>query len=94
MASGSVKEFHFHELLNDTKAHIILGNTYHLYLRPGLDTKAGGLHKFIGWEKPIVTDSGGYQVYSLSNNRKISEMVLSSNHIDGSLSFVYSRIRN
>ena len=88
--SGSVKGVHQHELLNDTKAQIILGNTYHLYLRPGLDTitKARGLHKFIGWEKPILTDSGGYQVYSLSNNRKISEKgVEFQSHIDGSKHF-------
>ena len=73
-----------------TGAQIILGNTYHLYLRPGLDTitKARGLHKFIGWEKPILTDSGGYQVYSLSNNRKISEKgVEFQSHIDGSKHF-------
>ena len=57
------------------KAEIILGNTYHLFLRPGIEIieKAGGLHKFIGWDKPILTDSGGYQVYSLSGSRKINE---------------------
>ena len=88
--AGSVKGVHQHELKNDTKAQIILGNTYHLYLRPGLKTitKSGGIHKFIGWEKPILTDSGGYQVYSLSNNRKISEKgVEFQSHIDGSKHF-------
>jgi queuine tRNA-ribosyltransferase len=60
---------HQHELIEDTLAQIILGNTYHLYLRPGLDIieGAGGFHKFIGWDKPLLTDSGGYQVYSLSS---------------------------
>jgi len=84
---GSVKAVHQTELLNDTKAQIILGNTYHLYLRPGLDVlqKAGGLHKFNGWNKPILTDSGGYQVFSLSYQRKIKEEgVTSKSHIDGS----------
>src|ERR1700749_3074477 len=73
--AGTVKAGHQRELKNDIKAQIILGNTYHLYLRPGLDIlqKAGGLHKFIGWDKPILTDSGGYQVYSLSDIRKIKE---------------------
>ncbi|MBT7897032.1 MAG: tRNA guanosine(34) transglycosylase Tgt [Flavobacteriales bacterium] len=88
--SGSVKGVHQHELKDDTKAQIILGNTYHLYLRPGLDIiqNAGGLHKFIGWEKPMLTDSGGYQVYSLSNNRKITEKgVEFQSHIDGSKHF-------
>ena len=88
--AGSVKGVHQHELKNDTKAQIILGNTYHLYLRPGLKTitKSGGIHKFIGWEKPILTDSGGYQVYSLSKNRKISEKgVEFQSHIDGSKHF-------
>ena len=88
--AGSVKGVHQHELKNDTKAQIILGNTYHLYLRPGLKTitKSGGIHKFIGWDKPILTDSGGYQVYSLSNNRKISEKgVEFQSHIDGSKHF-------
>jgi len=68
--AGTVKGVHQHELVEDTKAQIILGNTYHLYLRPKLDTieKAGGLHKFIGWDKPLLTDSGGYQVYSLAKN--------------------------
>ena len=88
--AGSVKGVHQHELKNDTKAQIILGNTYHLYLRPGLKTitKSAGIHKFIGWDKPILTDSGGYQVYSLSNNRKISEKgVEFQSHIDGSKHF-------
>ena len=78
--SGSVKGVHQHELKDDSKAQIILGNTYHLYLRPGLDTitKAGGLHKFIGWDKPILTDSGGYQVYSLANNRKIPSLFVTN----------------
>ena len=88
--SGSVKGVHQHELLEDTKAQIILGNTYHLYLRPGLDTikNAGGLHEFVGWNKPMLTDSGGYQVYSLSNSRKITEKgVEFQSHIDGSKHF-------
>lgn len=84
---GSVKAVHFRELKEDIKAQIILGNTYHLYLRPGLDVinKAGGLHKFNGWDKPILTDSGGYQVYSLSGTRKFtSDGVEFQSHIDGS----------
>ncbi|MGN6398047.1 MAG: tRNA guanosine(34) transglycosylase Tgt [Mucilaginibacter sp.] len=85
--AGTVKAVHQHELENDIKAQIILGNTYHLYLRPGLDTleKAGGLHKFNGWDGPILTDSGGYQVYSLTEVRKIKEEgVTFRSHIDGS----------
>jgi queuine tRNA-ribosyltransferase len=85
--AGSVKAVHQRELEHDIKAEIILGNTYHLYLRPGIDLleKAGGLHKFNGWSKPILTDSGGYQVYSLSENRKIHEEgVTFKSHIDGS----------
>ncbi|RCR68351.1 tRNA guanosine(34) transglycosylase Tgt [Larkinella punicea] len=85
--AGTVKAVHQRELVADVKAEIILGNTYHLYLRPGLDTleKAGGLHRFNGWERPILTDSGGYQVYSLSNTRKIKEEgVTFKSHIDGS----------
>ncbi len=85
--AGAVKAVHIPELKTDTKAQIILGNTYHLYLRPGLEVikEAGGLHKFNGWDKPILTDSGGYQVYSLSNTRKMSENgVLFNSHIDGS----------
>jgi queuine tRNA-ribosyltransferase len=84
---GAVKGVHMHELENFINAQIILGNTYHLYLRPGLDLieKCGGLHKFINWEKPILTDSGGYQVYSLSGMRKIKEEgVKFQSHIDGS----------
>lgn len=86
--AGSVKAVHQRELKEDIKAQIILGNTYHLYLRPGLDVikKAGGLHKFNGWEGPILTDSGGYQVYSLADNRKIIEQgVTFKSHIDGSM---------
>ena len=84
---GSVKAVEQRELKNDVKAQIILGNTYHLYLRPGMEImqKAGGLHKFINWDKPILTDSGGYQVYSLSKRRKITEEgVMFYSHIDGS----------
>jgi queuine tRNA-ribosyltransferase len=85
--AGTVKAVHQHELVNDIQAQIILGNTYHLYLRPGLDVlnKAGGLHKFINWKRPILTDSGGYQVYSLTEVRKIKEEgVTFRSHIDGS----------
>ncbi len=84
---GSVKAITQQQLLNDVKAQIILGNTYHLYLRPGLDVleKAGGLHRFINWNKPILTDSGGYQVFSLAGTRKIKEEgVTFQSHIDGS----------
>ena len=84
---GSVKAVHQHELRDDIKAQIILGNTYHLYLRPGIDIleKAGGLHKFNGWERPILTDSGGFQVFSLSSNRKLTEEGAHfRSHIDGS----------
>lgn len=84
---GSVKAVHQRELADDIKAQIILGNTYHLYLRPGLDIlhQAGGLHKFIGWERPILTDSGGFQVFSLAQTRKLKpEGVTFSSHIDGS----------
>ena len=84
---GTVKAVHQHELKEDIKAQIILGNTYHLFLRPGLSVleQAGGLHKFMNWEGPILTDSGGYQVYSLSDRRKIKEEGVSfSSHIDGS----------
>lgn len=84
---GSVKAVHMRELRDDIKAQIILGNTYHLYLRPGVDIihKAGGLHKFNGWEKPILTDSGGFQVFSLSENRKLKEEgAYFRSHIDGS----------
>lgn len=85
--AGTVKSVHQRELKEDIKAQIILGNTYHLYLRPGLDTisKAGGLHKFINWDLPILTDSGGYQVYSLAGRNKIKEDgVKFASHIDGS----------
>lgn len=84
---GSVKGVHQHELRDDVKAQVILGNTYHLYLRPGLDVlrQAGGLHKFNGWERPILTDSGGFQVFSLSENRKLTEEGAHfRSHIDGS----------
>lgn len=85
--AGTVKGVHQRELKEDIKAQIILGNTYHLYLRPGLDIieQAGGLHQFNGWEKPILTDSGGYQVFSLKEIRKITEEGVKFNsHIDGS----------
>src|ERR1041385_7860434 len=85
--AGSVKAVHQRDLENDIRAQIILGNTYHLYLRPGLEIleKAGGLHKFNSWNKPILTDSGGFQVYSLSHRRKLNEEgVEFSSHIDGS----------
>lgn len=85
--AGTVKGVHQHELKNDIGAQIILGNTYHLYLRPGTDLikKAGGLHRFNGWDGPILTDSGGYQVFSLSDIRKIKEEGATfSSHIDGS----------
>ncbi len=85
--AATVKAVHQHELDKDIKAQIILGNTYHLYLRPKLDVleNAGGLHKFMNWDKPILTDSGGYQVYSLSDRRKIKEEGATfSSHIDGS----------
>jgi queuine tRNA-ribosyltransferase len=85
--AGSVKAVTQQQLLDDVKAQIILGNTYHLYLRPGLEVleKAGGLHHFNGWEKPILTDSGGYQVFSLAGTRKIKEEgVTFQSHIDGS----------
>ena len=84
---GSVKAVHMRELELDIKAQIILGNTYHLYLRPGLSIleQAGGLHKFNSWNKPILTDSGGFQVFSLSDNRKLTEEgVIFRSHIDGS----------
>src|SRR5690606_29315909 len=73
--AATVKAVHKRELQDDIKAQIILGNTYHLFLRPGLETlqKAGGLHKFNSWDRPILTDSGGYQVYSLADTRKITE---------------------
>ncbi len=85
--AGSVKAVHQRELKDDIKAKVILGNTYHLYLRPGLEIieRAGGLHRFNGWDGPVLTDSGGYQVYSLGENRKITEEgVVFKSHIDGS----------
>ncbi|MBN4081617.1 tRNA guanosine(34) transglycosylase Tgt, partial [bacterium AH-315-C07] len=85
--AGTVKGVHQRELQDDIEAQIILGNTYHLYLRPGLEIleSAGGLHKFNGWDKPILSDSGGYQVYSLAEMRKISEEGAKfQSHIDGS----------
>lgn len=85
--AGTVKAVHIRDVDEDVKARIILGNTYHLYLRPGLDIlkEAGGLHKFNGWTKPILTDSGGYQVYSLAHRRKMKEEgVVFQSHIDGS----------
>ena len=84
---GSVKGIYHRDLREDIKAQIILGNTYHLYLRPGLDiiNKAGGLHKFISWNRPILTDSGGFQVFSLTQNRRLTEEgCLFRSHIDGS----------
>jgi len=88
--AGAVKALHIKELREDVRAQILLGNTYHLYLRPGTDTieKAGGLHKFNGWNKPILTDSGGYQIYSLADIRKFTEDgVVFQSHIDGSRHF-------
>ncbi len=88
--AGTVKGVHQHELKEDINADIILGNTYHLYLRPGTEIleKAGGLHKFINWDRPILTDSGGYQVYSLSSTNKIKEEGVNfKSHIDGSHHF-------
>lgn len=87
---GTVKATHMHELRDEIGAQIILGNTYHLYLRPGTDilSKAGGIHKFNGWEGPVLTDSGGFQVYSLSGQRTIKEEgVTFRSHIDGSKHF-------
>ena len=84
---GTVKGVHLHELKEDIQAQIILGNTYHLYLRPGLDVieQAGGLHKFNGFDRPMLTDSGGFQVFSLSGIRKMREEgVEFRSHIDGS----------
>ena len=84
---GAVKAVHMRELREDIKAQIILGNTYHLYLRPGVEIlqRAGGLHKFNGWDRPILTDSGGFQVFSLSDIRKLTEEGAHfRSHIDGS----------
>lgn len=88
---ASVKTVHQRELKDDINADIILGNTYHLYLRPGMDTmiKAGGLHRFMNWDRPILTDSGGYQVFSLASSRKMTEEgVKFKSHIDGSYHFI------
>lgn len=84
---GSVKAVHRDELRDDIKAQIILGNTYHLYLRPGTDIleRAGGLHRFNSWDRPILTDSGGFQVFSLTDRRKLTEEGAHfRSHIDGS----------
>jgi len=88
--AGTVKGVHQHELKDDIQAQIILGNTYHLYMRPGMDVieNAGGLHQFNGWDLPLLTDSGGYQVYSLSGSNKITEEgVKFQSHINGSYHF-------
>ena len=88
--AASVKAVHQQELREDIEAQIILGNTYHLYLRPGMEVmeNAGGIHRFMNWERPILTDSGGYQVYSLSGTRKIKEDgVEFQSHLDGSYHF-------
>ncbi len=85
--AATVKAIHHKDLENEVRPDIILGNTYHLYLRPGLEVlhEAGGIHRFMSWEKPVLTDSGGYQVYSLTDRRKISrEGVQFQSHIDGS----------
>jgi queuine tRNA-ribosyltransferase len=85
--AGSVKAVTQQQLMHDVKAQIILGNTYHLYLRPGLEVleAAGGLHQFMNWKKPILTDSGGYQVFSLSGTRKLTEEgTIFQSHVDGS----------
>ena len=85
--AGTVKGILHRDLINEANAHIILGNTYHLYLRPGKDilSKAGGLHRFMSWDKPVLTDSGGYQVFSLAENRKLTEEgAIFRSHIDGS----------
>jgi queuine tRNA-ribosyltransferase len=88
--AGTVKGVHHHELTEDIKAQIILSNTYHIYLRPGMDTiaRANGLHNFINWQKPLLTDSGGYQIFSLAENRKLTkEGAKFQSHIDGSYHF-------
>jgi queuine tRNA-ribosyltransferase len=88
--AGTVKAVHQRELKHDIQAQIILGNTYHLYLRPGLEVmeQAGGLHKFISWDGPILTDSGGYQIFSLAAQRKLKEEGATfKSHIDGSTHF-------
>lgn len=89
--AATVKGVHQRDLEQEINPDIILGNTYHLYLRPQTDIieKAGGLHKFMNWKRPILTDSGGYQVYSLSANRKIKEEgVKFKSHVDGSYHFL------
>ncbi|MCC6385536.1 MAG: tRNA guanosine(34) transglycosylase Tgt [Bacteroidia bacterium] len=89
--AGTVKSIDQHDLIEDVKAQIILGNTYHLMLRPGTEVlaKAGGLHRFMNWNQPLLTDSGGYQVFSLSQTRKITEVGVKFNsHIDGSKQFL------
>jgi len=91
---GSVKGVYHRDLKEDIGAEIILGNTYHLYLRPGLDIlrKAGGLHRFEGWDRPILTDSGGFQVFSLTPIRKLTpDGCTFSSHIDGSRHSIYAR---
>ena len=93
--AGTVKSVHQRDLQNEVQAQIILGNTYHLNLRPGTDTleQAGGLHRFMNWNRPILTDSGGYQVYSLSDARKLTEEgVKFKSHIDGSSHFISPEI--
>ena len=92
---ATVKGVHQRDLKNVINSDIILGNTYHLYLRPGtkIINRAGGIHKFMGWDRPILTDSGGYQVYSLSTNRKIKENgVKFKSHIDGSYHYLHQRM--
>jgi queuine tRNA-ribosyltransferase len=92
---GTVKAVHMSELENDVNASVILGNAYHLYLRPGLEVlkAAGGLHKFVGWKRHMLTDSGGYQIFSLAQNRKIKEDgVTFQSHIDGSSHFISPEI--
>lgn len=92
---ATVKSVHQHELKEDIKAQIILGNTYHLYLRPGMEVmrQAGGLHHFMNWDRPILTDSGGFQVFSLTDSRKMTEEgVKFKSHIDGSYHFISPEI--
>lgn len=94
---GSVKGLHFHELEEQVKAQIILGNTYHLYLRPGLDIlkSAYGLHAFGGWRHPILTDSGGFQVFSLTGIRKLNENGCEfRSHIDGLQAYIHAGKRH
>ena len=94
--AATIKGVHQRDIVTDIDPDVILSNTYHLYLRPGekIIEKAGGLHKFMNWERNILTDSGGYQVYSLSNNTKISEGgVEFKSHIDGSSHFFHQRMQ-